>query len=108
MDISLSGKNIELTGQIKEYTQKKADKMQKYYNRITAVEAILSKEKNGFICEVIVSVPGHKNIVVKKEGENFFGAVDNSIQICQRKLKQYKNKRRERKGHFHDVPEVQG
>jgi len=107
MDISLSGRNIELSVQIKEYTNKKIDKMQKYYKRITAVETILSRENSGFLCEVIVSVPGHKNIVVKKEGENFFSAIDNSIQICQRKLKQYKNKRRERKGHFHDVPEVQ-
>ena len=105
MDISLSGRHLELTEQIKDYANEKLDKMQKYYRRITAVNVILSQENSGFTCEVIVSVPGHKNIVVKKEGENLFSAVDNSVQICQRKLKQYKNKRREMKGHFHDVPE---
>ena len=105
MDISLSGRHLELTEQIKDYTNEKLDKMQKYYRRITAVNVILSQENSGFTCEVIVSVPGHKNIVVKKDGENLFSAVDNSVQICQRKLKQYKTKRREMKGHFHDVPE---
>ena len=105
MDISLSGRHLELTDHIKNYTNEKLDKMQKYYSRITAVNVIISQETSGFMCEVIISIPGHKNIVVKKEGENVFGAVDNSVQICQRKLKQYKNRRREMKGHFHDVPE---
>lgn len=107
MEISLSGRHVDLSDQIKEYAHEKIDKMQKYYKRITSVQTVLSQENSGVSCEVIVTVPGHKNIVIKKEGENFFSAIDSSVQICQRKLKQYKNKRREMKGHFHDVPEGQ-
>jgi len=105
MEISIAGRHVELSTRLKEYAYERMSKLEKYYKRITKAQMILAEENSGYTCELLIDVPGHKHIVVKKEGDTFFKAVDNTLDICQRKLKEYKDKRRERKGHFHDVPE---
>jgi putative sigma-54 modulation protein len=107
MDTSMSGRHMALTAPIKKYTREKMDKLVKFYKRITKIKTILFKESTGFKCEIILTLPGHKNIVINKEAENLYSAIDNTFHTCERKLKQYKDKRRQRKGHFHDVPKDQ-
>ena len=107
MDISVTGRNFQLTDSTKDYTYDKVANLSRFHDRITDVKAVLSKGNGGFACEVIIAIPSKQNIVVAKESDKLFGAIDESVGICERKLRQYKNKRRDMKGNFHDVPDDQ-
>ena len=70
MNISVSGRHMHLSAATKDYTLDKVDKFDRFFDRITEVKAILSKENNRYGCELIIALPAHKNIVINKEAEN--------------------------------------
>jgi putative sigma-54 modulation protein len=105
MNISVSGRHMDLSEATKDYTFEKVDKFDKFFDRITEVKAVLSKESNRYGCELIIALPSHKNIVINKEAENLYAAIDDAANIGERKLRQFKDKMRGRKGHLHDVPD---
>lgn len=104
MNISVSRRNMELSKATKEYMLEKIEKLDRFFDRITDVKAILAKENDRYACEIIISVPSHQNIVIERKSEKLYRAIDQSINICERKLRQYKNKMHDRKGRLHDVP----
>ena len=105
MDISLSARHMDLSDATKAYIQEKVLRVDRSFDRVTEIKAVVCKEHSGFSFELVAVIPSHPNIVITRQSENLYGAVDEAVATCERKLRQFKDKQQHRKGHLHDQPE---
>ena len=105
MDVTLSARHMDLSDATKDYIRDKVSRIDRALDQITEVKAVVCKEHTGFSFELVAVIPNHANIVITRQSENLYGAVDEAVATCERKLRQFKDKRQHRKGHLHDLPE---
>ncbi len=97
MQISVSGRHLDLSPELRSYAETKAGKLSRFYDRVQSVEVILDGEAGGFEAEIIATAE-HKNVFVAKErGEDMYAAVDLVMDKIGRQLNKHKEKFRNRK-----------
>jgi putative sigma-54 modulation protein len=91
MNIIISGRRLELTGNLKEYTENKIRKFRKYLNNITEATVILSVEKYRHKAEVLLRVNGLMIQAESVTGE-MYSSIDDVVEKLERQVKKYKDK----------------
>ncbi len=98
MDITISGRHMEITVAIREYTEEKANRLPKFYDLIRAIEVILdgaeAKKKRA---EVVVNAEHKNRFVAHHEGEDLYGCIDQAMHKVQQQLTAHKERFRNRK-----------
>jgi len=95
MNISITGKDFELTDSLENFVKEKANKLSKYDPRINRVQVILSVDdghhKKGQIhmAEIIIDRPG-KDIVVKESGDEMHAAIDIAMEKAKKAIEKQK------------------
>jgi len=101
MQVTITGKSIELTEAIKDYAEKKIDSLDKFYDNILRAEVVVGLETRhhlkgkNFVCECKLVVPG-KDLFATKEEANLYKAIDKVRDYLESELKKYKVKEREK------------
>jgi len=101
MQISITGKNIDLTEAIKNYVDKKIDGLEKFYDKIVRGQVVLGKENQHhikgdvFFCECKLEVTGNDLFVIKNEAD-LYKAIDKVRDHLEAELKKYKITKREK------------
>jgi len=96
MDISIRGRNIELTPALKDYIGDKVGRLEKYFDNIKAVDVALTVERNRSIektqrAEVTMHVNGTV-IRAEEASVSMYSSVDIVVEKLERQLKKYKSK----------------
>lgn len=96
MNISITGRNLELTNDIKEYTHEKIGGLTKFFDGITQARVELGKESHQqkgdvYYAHVTLSVPG-KTLRVEESEPRIQKAIDKAKDDLQSELKKYKGK----------------
>ena len=91
MNISITGRNIELTDGLKAAVEEKLSKLDKYFVRDTEVHVTMSVEKERQKVEVTVPMKGHI-IRAEQVSNDMYVSIDLVEEIIERQLKKYKNK----------------
>lgn len=96
MNITVNTKNTTLTDAIKDYSEKKVEKIKKYFDDIMDVHVNLDVEKNLHIAEIFVNVRG---IFLKgiEKSEDMYASIDMAVDKIERQLVKYKEKLKSRK-----------
>lgn len=102
MQVNITGTDITLTDDIKDYVQKKMDMLEKYLGDIQVIHCdvevgrAVSKQHSGYIyrAEINMQVPGDL-LRVEKTEQDLWKAVDKVKDHMARSIKKYKGKRRE-------------
>ncbi|MDD2482187.1 MAG: ribosome-associated translation inhibitor RaiA [Lutispora sp.] len=91
MRIKVSGKNIEVTGALRERVEKKLSKFEKYFNPDTEANATLTVEKNRHIIEVTIPFNG---VILRGEEatEDMYSSIDNVVEKLERQIAKYKTR----------------
>ena len=98
MEVTISGKHIEVTAPIREYAEGKASKLPRYFDRLTAVEVVAdSRDAHSFDVEFIAHVDGHEHFVASAKGEDLYACIDNASDKMTRQLSEHKERLRNRK-----------
>lgn len=97
MQITISSKHLSLTPAIEEYTTKKLERLERYFDRIQQVEAIIAKAKNGYSVEIITDVEHHEPIVATSDHDDLYACVDLGVDRATRQLTDHKSKLRDNK-----------
>ncbi len=97
MQVSVTGRHIELSPELRSYAESKAGKLDRFYDRLRVVEVILDGEGNGFEAEIIAKGKRKSVFVAKERGEDMYAAVDLVIDKIERQLKRHKEKMRDHK-----------
>lgn len=91
MNITISGKNIEITEGLKSAIQEKLGKLERYFTPDTNVIVTLSVEKERQKIEVTIPVKG--NIIRSEQVSNdMYVSIDLVEEVIERQLRKYKNK----------------
>jgi len=91
MNIIITGRHLDLTDNLKDYTKQKIEKFKKYLNNISEVTITLSVEKYRHKAEVLLKVNG---VMIQAEsitGE-IYSSIDDVVEKLGRQIKKYKEK----------------
>lgn len=97
MQVSVTGRHVEVGDDVKEYIDKKANKLLKFYDRVSAIEVILDREGNDISVEMIVSADGTDHFIAQEVGPDAFALVDLLEHKLERQLRRHKERLRHRK-----------
>ena len=91
MKINTVGKEIEVTGAINDYVEKKLARIEKYFDESEA-EVTLKVQKNEQTAEIHVTSKGEKYRAVT-EDKDLYAAIDKDIDILEGQIRKTKTKK---------------
>lgn len=93
MEITVSGKHLDITDPIRDYALQKVSKLDKYYDQIQRVEVIADKSpSNEYEIEVIVHVGHHEPFIATTRGDDLYATIDQAQAKLERRLTDHKEK----------------
>lgn len=95
MNTKITGKNIEVTGAMKEYIEKRLERLEKFASSHTDVNVVCSVEREEQIIEIQVST-GKDFLRVEETNPDLYASVDLAIDKAERQLRKEKEKRIEK------------
>ncbi|MGF7059810.1 ribosome hibernation-promoting factor, HPF/YfiA family [Brassicibacter mesophilus] len=95
MKFTISGKNMEVTDALKDVTEKKLSKLDKYFVENVPVDATLSVEKNRQIIEVTIPFSG-AILRAEEATEDMYNSIDNVVDVLERQIRKHKTKLQKR------------
>jgi len=91
MNISLTGRAIELTDPIKEYLQNAITSLSKFNLDIISTQAVCAKrsagKKQGVSVEFTINLAGKNTVVIKQSDDDMYAAIDIAIERAQKALR---------------------
>ncbi len=92
MNIKITGKDLKATDAIKDYTQKKLERIQKYFDEEFDVNVTIRTEKNVQIAEmhVITRLNTYRAVT---EHKDLYASIDKDIDILEGQIRKAKTKR---------------
>lgn len=91
MQLSISGRHIDVTDALKNYTNEKFQKLERHFDRLFDVHVILSVEKLLQKAEATVQVRG-ANLFAEDVQEDLYAAIDGLVDKLDRQIIKHKEK----------------
>lgn len=91
MQIQITGKNIDITEHLREYTNSKFDKLIRHAHKIDSIHVTLSVEKLRQIAEANIHLPG-ANIHASAESEDMYHTILELVHKLERQVNKQKAK----------------
>ncbi len=92
MNIKITGKDLKATEAIKDYTEKKLERLQKYFDEDFDVNVTIKTEKNMQIAEMHVITKANTYRAVT-EHRDLYASIDKNIDILEGQIRKAKTKR---------------
>lgn len=92
MKIIFSGKNIEISDAVKEHTEKKLGKLDKFFQAEPEGYVKMENAKNRQIIEVTINLPNNTIIRAEEEGQDLYSALDRAVDVLERQIRKNKTK----------------
>ncbi len=105
MQISVSGRHMHVSQDIQDYAHSKVDKLTQFFNKIQAVDVIVSKEGASYALEIIVKLDHHENLVGRESGPDIKASIDLILDKLERQVTKHKEKTRNHKHRQTTQPE---
>ena len=97
MQITVSGRHMTVDDAVQTYCVEKMGLLERYYDRISAVEVVLDTHAGSHYAEIIVHSDGTPPFVASEEQTDMYAAIDLLRDKIERQLKRHKEKLRNRK-----------
>lgn len=95
MQLNFAGKNVEVTQALKDVTEKKLGKLEKYFQRDIVGNVTFSTEKNRKIIEVTINLPG-TILRAEESSDDMYASIDRAVDILERQIRRYKTRLQKR------------
>ncbi len=108
MQISVSGKGVEVGESLRSHIEAQINEhVKKYIDRVTTVNVVVSREAHLFRVDITGNLGTHSGIVVRGRGElsEVYAAFDEALEKVSKQLRRYKRKlTNHHKGDVTDLP----
>jgi putative sigma-54 modulation protein len=95
--VTVTSRHMDVSPALRTYAEQKADKLNKYYDRIQEIEVVFDTGKDAMSVEFIVNAE-HKNMfVARHEDGDAYACIDACFDKLERQLSDHKKKIRNRK-----------
>lgn len=92
MLIQVKGKNIEPTDALKNYIDKKVQKLEKYFREIKEASVTLSVQRGMHVVEVQLEGDGVLLRGEERRGTDMYGSIDQVVEKLETRVKRFKGK----------------
>ena len=96
MNVSFTGRHIELTDAIKAHLQAAADSLSKFNMDIISFNAVIDsqkrKNKEHFTVEFTINLAHKGTVVIKQKDEELYSAIDMAVERAQKALRRIHDK----------------
>lgn len=96
MNIKVTGKNIEITDAIREYIEKRVEKLEKFEGKNTEINVVCSVEREEQIVEIQISHDG-EFIRIEEKNNDLYASIDLAMDRAERQLRKDKEKKIDQK-----------
>ena len=94
MKLNIKGHQMEVTPALKTFTQEKFNKLERHFDKITAINVIFNIEKLRQIAEATILV-SKGELHASSESEDMYAAIDELVDKLDRQLIKHKEKLRD-------------
>jgi len=91
MQINITGQHLKVTESLKEYVEKKFEKLTRHFDHVINIHVVLSVEKHEHHAEASLQVSGNK-IFATAANEGMYAAIDNLVDKLDRQIVKHKEK----------------
>ncbi len=91
MQINITGHHLELTTSLKDYVEKKFEKLTRHFDHVINVHVVLTVEKLDHHAEASLQVSGNK-IFAEATSDGMYAAVDSLVDKLDRQIVKHKEK----------------
>ena len=92
MNIKIIGKDLVATDSIKDYIEKKCERISKYFENEIDIQATIKSEGVGQVAEIKVYIDGEIYIAVT-ESKDLYASIDKDIDIIEGQIRKSKTKK---------------
>jgi len=92
MQISITGRNVNVTDNVKAHVNEKLERCLGVFPRIESIHVILDEEKINKVAEVVIQAANHIRVTAKEKSENLYDAIDRSIEHAERQMRKQRDK----------------
>jgi putative sigma-54 modulation protein len=92
MEITITSRHCDLSPAVKEHTEEKLSRLDRYFDGIQEAQVIISKEKFRYQAEITLKVPGRADLVSTEETTDEITSVDGAIDRLERQVKKHKGR----------------
>ncbi|MDD2446436.1 MAG: ribosome-associated translation inhibitor RaiA [Tissierellia bacterium] len=95
MKLNFAGKNMEVTEALRDVTEKKFNKLDKFFQKDVEGNVTFSTEKNRKIIEVTINLPG-TILRAEESSDDMYASIDKTVNILERQVRKYKTRLQKR------------
>lgn len=96
MQITVSGRHVDVPDDVKDYTSRKAEKLLRFYDRIQAIDVLWGHEGDQFSVELMVNAGARQTFIAREIGADAQTLVDLAVDKLERQITKHKEKWRHR------------
>jgi putative sigma-54 modulation protein len=92
VNLTIRGKNIEVTDSLRSYVEKKLTRLTRYFDHISEAQVTFYQERGRYVVEVTIPLD---SIILRGEeesGENFYTAIDLVSEKLEKQIHRYRTK----------------
>lgn len=91
MNIKFTGKNMDVTEALRDVTEKKIGRLDKFFQKDIEGNVTFSSEKNRKIIEVTINLPG-TIIRAEETSDDMYASIDKAVDVLERQIRKYKTR----------------
>lgn len=91
MKMNFTGKNMDVTDALRDVTEKKIGRLDKYFQKDIEGNITFSAEKNRKIIEVTINLPG-TIIRAEESSDDMYASIDKAVDVLERQIRKYKTR----------------
>jgi putative sigma-54 modulation protein len=91
MKLNFTGKNMEVTEALKDVTEKKLSKLDKYFQEDAEGSITYSVERNRKIIEITINLPG-TILRAEESSDDMYASIDRAVDVLEGQIRKYKTK----------------
>jgi putative sigma-54 modulation protein len=92
MQVSITGRHVTVTDNIKAHVNDKLERSLGVFPRIESIRVILDEEKILKIAEIIIQAANHIRVTSSEKSENLYDAIDRAIEHAERQMRKQRDK----------------
>ncbi len=92
MQVSITGRHVNVTDNIKAHVEEKLERCLGMFPRIETVHVVLDQEKHENVAEVVVQAASHIRVTSTERSENLYDAIDRAIEHTERQMRKQRDK----------------
>lgn len=91
----MTGKNLEITDALRDVTEKKLAKLDKYFKSDIVADVTFSVERNWKVIEITINLPG-TILRAEETTDDMYASIDKAVDVLERQIREHKTKLQKR------------